>query len=245
MDSARLERSPLSADAVIQSDAVIAAEARAGETPPRTQKWLRTCESAEGLNAIATPEVELVIWRRGLPRGFQDWLAQLEESLLPHIRILVRPEDTIKALEPLLSDCGMPEGALRSLLICDVRSLVATFARITGSKLVDVRLERVSDDACWKFHRDCVEARLLTTYRGSTTEWVLPENAEAALRSQADYKGPLEQMGDNDVAIFKGSCAGPGSGIVHRSPHIAGTGQTRLLLCLNKRSAVSPEPWSE
>ncbi len=245
MDAARLERSPLSAETVLQDDAGTGAQARSGKLPVTAHRWLRICETAEGLDAISTPEVELVVWRRSLPRCFQDWLAQLEDSLLPHIRVLVRPEDTIKALESLLNDSGMPEDALRSLLLCDVRRLVTAFARITGTDRVDVRLERVNDDACWKFHRDCVEARLLATYRGPTTEWVLPEQAEAALRAQTDYKGPIEQLGDNDVAIFKGSCAEPGNGIVHRSPPIAGTGQTRLLLCLNKRSTVSPEPWSE
>ena len=111
------------------------------------------------------------------------------------------------------------------------------------SDLVDVRLERVSHDSCWKFHRDFVEARLLTTYRGPGTEWVQPIHAERALRAQKRFKGPLEHVRGNDVALFKGNCAGPGSGIVHRSPPIAGTGCTRLLLALNRQSAASPEPW--
>ena len=110
--------------------------------------------------------------------------------------------------------------------------------------MVDVRLERISHDSCWKFHRDCVEARLLTTYCGSATEWVQPIHAEQALREQKSYNGPLERLRVHDVAIFKGNRAGPNSGIVHRSPPIVGTGQTRLLLCLNKRSVASPEPWS-
>ena len=137
----------------------------------------------------------------------------------------------------------MPPGDMRDLLIGDVDDLVSAFAGITRSDLVDVRLGRVSHDACWKFHRDYVEARLLTTYRGPATEWVQPIHAERALRAQKRYKGPLEHIRSNDVAIFKGSYAGPGSGIVHRSPPIAGTGCTRLLLCLNKPSAASPEPW--
>ena len=132
---------------------------------------------------------------------------------------------------------------MRNLLIGDVDDLVSGFSRVARTDLVDIRLERITHDACWKFHRDCVEARLLTTYRGPATEWIQPIHAERALREQKRFKGPVEQFRNNDVAIFKGSCAEPGSGIVHRSPPIADTGRTRLLLCLNKQSATSPKPW--
>ena len=206
---------------------------------------IETCDAAEGLAAINKPEIELVIWRRALPLCLQTWLERLDASSLPEVRVLVQPSDLRRAVEPKLDDFGMPPGDMLDLLLRDIDDLVAAFARITRSDLVDVRLERVSHDACWKFHRDCVEARLLTTYRGPATEWVQPIHAERALREHKRFKGPLERLRIHDVAIFKGSCAGAGSGIVHRSPPIAGTGQTRLLLCLNKRSAASPEPWTK
>ena len=205
---------------------------------------IETCDAAEGLAAIGNPGMELVIWRRALPLCLQTWLERMHASCLPDTRVLVRPGDLRRALEPHFDDCGMPPGDMRDLLLGDIDDLVSAFARITRSDLVDVRLERVSHDACWKFHRDCVEARILTTYRGPGTEWIQPIHAERALRAQKQFKGPIEPLRNNDVAIFKGSCAGPGSGIVHRSPPLAGTGCTRLLLCLNQMSAASPEPWS-
>ena len=204
---------------------------------------IETCGAAEGLAATSNPGTELVIWRRALPLYLQARLERMDASCLPDIRVLVQPSDLRRAVEPHFDDCGMPPGDVRDLLLGDIDDLVSAFARITQSDLVDVRLERVSHDACWKFHRDCVEARLLTTYRGPATEWVQPIHAERALREQRSYKGPLERLRVHDVAIFKGSCAGPGGGIVHRSPPVAGTGCTRLLLCLNKLSAASPEPW--
>ncbi len=204
---------------------------------------IETCEAAEGLGAITRPEVELVIWRRSLPLCLQRWLERLDATLLPDIRVLVQPKDLLRAMEPLLNDCGLPKGQMRALLVRDVDKLVSAFARVARTDLVDVRLECVSGDACWRFHRDYVAARLLTTYRGPATEWVQPRHAEAALRAQKSFKGPIEHLGAHDVAIFKGSCAGPGSGIVHRSPPIVGMGRTRLLLCLNTPSAASPEPW--
>lgn len=205
---------------------------------------IERCDAAEGLAAINKPDMELVIWRRALPLCLQTWLERMEASSLPDIRVLVQPSDLRRAVEPHLDDCGMPPGDMRALLIGDVDDLVSAFSRVTRTDLVDVRLEHVSHDACWKFHRDCVEARLLTTYRGPSTEWVQPRHAEEALRAQKRFTGPVEYLHVHDVAIFKGNCAGAGSGIVHRSPPIAGSGRTRLLLCLNKPSDASPEPWS-
>ncbi len=213
------------------------------ETSARLAGGVVTCGSVEGLADIERPDLELVIWRRVPPLRLRTWLEDMDASCLPDIRVLVRPSDLRRAVEPHLDDCGMPPGDMRDLLIGDVHNLVSAFADITRSDLVDVRLERVGNNACWKFHRDCVDARLLTTYRGPATEWVQPHDAARALREQKRFKGPLERLRTHDVAMFKGSCAGSGSGIVHRSPPIAGTGQTRLLLCLNTRSATSSEPW--
>lgn len=212
-------------------------------TPTTFGAGIEMCDAVEGLAAISDPGTELVIWRRALPLSLQTWLEQLDASRIPHIRVLVRPMDLRRVLELHLDDCGTPPGDMRDLLLRDVNDLVSAFARFTRSDLVDVRLESISHDACWKFHRDRVKARLLTTYRGPATEWVQPPYAEQALREQKEFDGPIEALQSNDVVVFKGSAAGSGSGIVHRSPPIEGTGCTRLLLCLNRRSEVSPAPW--
>lgn len=203
------------------------------------------CERAEGLAAITENTTELVIWQRQLPLCLKTWLEKMSPERLPDLRVLVRPQDLRLAVDPLLEDCGIAACGLRDLLISDIANLVSAFAAVTRSDYVDVRLECIDDDACRKFHRDCVEARLLTTYLGPATQWVLPQHAEQALREQERYEGPMEQLGLHHVALFKGSCAGPGSGIVHRSPPIAGTGKTRLLLCLNEPSAASPDLWPD
>ena len=204
---------------------------------------VRAVDTLDGLAAINESTTELVIWQRSLPSCFSDWIDRIDAVTLPQIRILVQPGDLRCALVPLLDDCGLVQSDMRDLLVEDIGNLVSAFADITGSDRVDVRLERVDHDACWKFHRDTVEARLVTTYRGPTTEWVQMAHAESAIVEQRGFGGPLERLGDHDVALFKGNRAGPNSGIVHRSPPVAGTGLTRLFLCLNKQTVVSPEPW--
>ena len=205
---------------------------------------VRSVETRNGLAGIVEPNVALVIWERSLPLAFREWLEELESQQLPNLRVLIAPADMRRAIEPHMDACRMPAGEMRDLLIRDIGKLVSTFADITASNLVDVRLERVVHDACWKFHRDSVETRLLTTYRGPATEWVQPRDAAQAMREQRNYEGQLERLQDHGVAIFKGSRAQAVSGIVHRSPPIKGSGCTRLLLCLNQPSEVSPAPWS-
>lgn len=216
---------------------------------PRSKLFAKTsgriakCNSSKGLIAIKQQDIDLVIWQRTLNSYLNTFLDQLEPSQLPDMRVLIRPDDLFIAAEPYLFKCGWSNGDVKECLLKDIHHLILTFASITKSYLVDVRLEIISDDACWKFHRDAVKTRLLTTYRGSTTEWVQPEHAAQALREQKLYNGPLDTLQINDVAIFRGGSAQSNRGIVHRSPQITDTGCTRLLLCLNERSTASPKPW--
>lgn len=206
---------------------------------------IKSCKKMSGLKDIMEPGTELVIWQRTLPTEFRQWIRQVAPICLPHLQILVAPGDLRSALEPMLDECGLPAGSMRELMVCDITDLVNAFALITGSERVDLRLEHIDHDACWRFHIDIVETRLLTTYLGPATEWVQPVYAEQAINEQKNFSGPIERLCRDDVAIFKGGNAARGSGIVHRSPRLKGTGNKRLLLCLNKQSEVSPDPWDK
>ena len=151
-----------------------------------------TCDTRDELAIIKDPEVKLVIWERELSADLRTWLEQLRPAELPDLRVLTAPKDLTKALHSAFDNDVLPGQNMRDLLVKDIHLLVSKFAAITGNTLVDVRLER--HDACWKFHRDSVETRLLTTYVGPSTEWVDPAYAEQALQEQRDYEGPLERL---------------------------------------------------
>jgi hypothetical protein len=197
-----------------------------------------------GLGAVKSRGVALAIWQRTLPRDVQQWLDTLPATTLPNQRILVRPDDFRRAVTEILDGCEMPATDHREFLIGDMNRLILAFARICEITRVDARIEALSNDACWKYHRDCVELRLVATYRGPATEWVTPEHGEAALREQKVFQGPVQKLACGDVAIFKGTETFDEDGIVHRSPPIAGSGTTRLLLCLNAPSNASPKLWA-
>ncbi|WP_159107088.1 DUF1826 domain-containing protein [Azospirillum sp. B4] len=190
------------------------------------------------LARIADPAVGLALWRRADMSGgaLESWLDALPADRLPHGRFLVRPWEVVTALATVLPGPGFAT---------DVADLCRRFLAIAGGDWVDVRLEAVAHDACWKFHRDHVRLRLITTYRGPGTQVVAPVDGARALASQRRYRGPLYQLPRHAVALFKGcgETGGCEEGVVHRSPPVAGTGQVRLVLCLNAPSAASPDPW--
>lgn len=200
-------------------------------------------DSIDVLARIADPDVDLAIWHRPAPALVDGWIAQAPPVQLPQGRILVRRSALDDALAALFAASAIPASLATRRLADDIAMLARAFAVLACTNEVDVRLETVTDDSCWKFHRDYVTVRLLATYLGPGTQWVPAANADAALHQQCNFAGPIGQLPRFAVGLFRGSRNAPGSGMVHRSPPIAGSGTTRLLLALSPPSAASPPPW--
>jgi len=194
------------------------------------------------LARVGQADTALALWERPMP-DLMRCLAALPASRLPSGRVLVRLADAPAALIRLLDESPLTDLPLIQALLADMLDLTQRFAAIARTDQVDIRLDKLAHNACWKFHRDHVRLRLLATYRGPQTQIVPPSHAALAITTQRAYRGPLEELAPGTVALFKGACAADDCGIVHRSPPIAGTGITRLLLCLNLPSDASPPPW--
>lgn len=190
-------------------------------------------ETPEILRSIRRKNVDLVIWRRDVSPLLSSWIRSSPINDWPSLRQNLKPENVSRMLRQHFSAAGMIDCTGSRLLIDDVKQLVVLYANAMGVENVYLRLEAVHDDACQKFHRDCVSARLLTTYRGPGTEWVAPENSSRALTLQQDYDGELMRVPPGAVALFKGCLDSGEAGVQHRSPKISGSGESRLLLCIN------------
>ena len=122
----------------------------------------------------------------------------------------------------------------------DINHQVQQFAEITKSKKIHVKLECRRDDGCAFWHQDCVDFRLVTTYRGPCTEWVHPNYSNATLRRRRFESEHAQSLTHHDVALFKGrgkTLEGDSllrnPGVVHRSPRIAGSSICRVVLVLD------------
>jgi hypothetical protein len=91
----------------------------------------------------------------------------------------------------------------------------------------DAARDAVTTNACRRFHIDAVTARLVCTYRGTGTQYGIgADGAEPRRVFTVPTGAPI---------LLRGTLwpERPHSGLLHCSPPIEGTGETRLVLVLD------------
>ncbi len=184
-------------------------------------------DSPEGMNLIHAKGAAATIWRRQPSREFQAWIDGLDPACLPEARIVLPPRAVRDAVQHVCIRAGMPAVEHGDLLADDISALAEVFSTIMSAPLLRLRLEVVNDNACCKFHIDAVTARLVCTYRGTGTQYGISTDGEVPKRVFTVPTGaPI---------ILRGTLwpNPPPSGLLHRSPPIEGTGESRLVLVLD------------
>lgn len=185
------------------------------------------------LRKIRRSQIDLAIWNRELPRLLSSWLEIFVIKNWLNLQQVLTPAEIARTLRRHFDRSGIKHCDGRAAFVDDVTKLVTLYADALRVTHVHLRLALIQDNSCTKFHRDCVTARLITTYHGPGTEFVTVENVSKALSLQHDYDGELLQCSTQSVGIFKG-CRGEGEGgIHHRSPQIAGHNMKRLVLSVD------------
>ncbi|KQM98902.1 DUF1826 domain-containing protein [Sphingomonas sp. Leaf25] len=173
---------------------------------------------AAALDAIARPEVALVLWSRGLDPALRDALDGLDYATIDDVRLDCRAGD---AVDGDLRAAGYGD-MLADVLGRDIAMLVARHAALTGEDRLRVRLDVIDTDACRRFHADYVTLRLLCTYAGPGTQWCDADEPEA-----------VRDVATGSVGVFKGRLLLDPPSVLHRSPPIAATGGRRLMLVID------------
>jgi hypothetical protein len=109
----------------------------------------------------------------------------------------------------------------------DIAALAEIFAGLMRARWLRLRLDVVTTNACRRFHIDAVTARLVCTLRGTGTQYgISTDGAEPRRVFTVPTGSPI---------VLRGTLwpEGPRSGLLHRSPPIEGTGETRALLVLD------------
>lgn len=188
---------------------------------------VRIVRAPEELSAIRDPEACAVQWRRTPLPAFQTWMDGLAPQELPSLRAIFRAEQAVEIVRAACEASGTPAHDERDRFVDDVGALAALFARLMGSPYLRLRFDVVETNACCKFHIDAVEARLICTYRGRGTQYGLSRDGREPETVHCVPTG--------SPMIFKGTESHRRAGpvLLHRSPPIEGTGETRLLLVLD------------
>lgn len=188
-------------------------------------------DSIDVLGDIRQPDCNLAIWERHAPIA----PSLLDLNGARDVRFQTRLDRMAADLSSQMKAAGFRDGAEWEALRADVIMLAEAYCRLLQMNACEVRLEIVTTDSCRKWHSDYVKARLITTYCGSGTQWLNSADAERVRDGQEPNR--IGQMRAGDVGLFKGKLASE-TPAIHRSPPIAGTGETRLLLVLNPIEAV-------
>lgn len=198
-----------------------------------TAPGVAVVETPEALSALHQPDSAAVIWQRQPLDAFQQWIDGLDPDQLPTARVILRPKDIRSALRSICDAAGTPDGAERRLLIDDIAVLADIFTELMQTQYLRLRLDAVDTNACRKFHVDMLTARLICTYRGSGTQY---GNSVAEEDPERIFNVPT---GCPIVLRGRKWPEEPRSGLLHRSPPIEDTGETRLLMVLDPISDPS------
>jgi len=184
-------------------------------------------DTPDGLAKIAMPGCAATIWRRQLTSDFQTWIDTLDPLKLPKARLVLRPEAVKDKVRHLFEIAGMEDVTERAWLEEDISDLAARFAEVMRAPYLRLRLGAITTNACRKFHVDAIYARLICTYRGTGTQYGISLDGEDPKR--------VFTVGTGSPMVMRGTLwpQNPPSGLLHRSPPISGTGETRLVIVID------------
>jgi hypothetical protein len=187
-----------------------------------------TTDRLAELDALRRSTVDAVLWQRTLPATLQAELDRIATQEIEDARFLAAAPDVGDAVIETLLARDLKRTPTVGWLAADIGALAQRFATITDTTELELRLEWIDHNACPRFHRDNVSARLLCTYSGPGTEYgALPDGGDTP---EAIHTAPLACP-----MLFRGKLwaeASPNP-LVHRSPLIEGTGARRLMLAIN------------
>ena len=196
----------------------------------KTQKALvgvAIAQTPQDFSIIRDPDYAAVLCQRQMSSGALAWLASLGPACLPKARVILPPDRVRSALVQICDMSQMPVCAERDAFIAHAQQLSDAFMHIMKAPYLRLRFDVISHNACSRFHIDALTARLICTYRGTGTQYGL---ANAAGDPETIHTVPT------GAAIVLRGKRWPSKAkldLVHRSPPIQGTGQTRLVLVLD------------
>ncbi|MEO9895056.1 MAG: DUF1826 domain-containing protein [Paracoccaceae bacterium] len=184
-------------------------------------------DEQQNLTAFLHPGCAAAIWRRQPTQDFQDWVNALDPSLLPQGRISV-PRDAVRsAITDMCEASRTPLCHQRTQLIDDITNLANSFSELMKASYLRLRLQVITSNACRRFHVDAITARLVCTYRGTGTQYGISTDGNEPVRVfTVPTHAPILLRGTQWPET-------PCTGLLHRSPPIEGTGETRFVVVID------------
>ena len=192
-------------------------------------------DAKEGLSQIQDPTCAAAIWQRGTLTDIQPLIDELSPENLPKANVIIPPEHLPKTVNEICGKAGIPDCLERKMLVEDIVMLADVFVKLIPTPFLRLRLDVVTTNACRKFHIDYLKARLVCTYRGTGTQYGnSTDGADPLHISTVPTGAPILLRGKHWPNT-------PDPCLLHRSPPIEGTGETRLVLVLDAAEKMYDE----
>lgn len=198
------------------------------------------------LTSIYEQDVNLALWQREnklvLEEYAKAWISQYPKHTP---RSVVAVDNSNNSIDDQLN-AMLPELTYQSEFKQELALLIDMFACLFDLSEVGVRLAPLTQAMCPKFHVDNIPCRLVTTYGGVGTEWLMEKDVNRnflGIKSNGllDTESGvicgdkiIQQVDSQQTVLLKGSgwIGNDEYGLVHRSPNLS-DGQSRLLLTLD------------
>ena len=168
-----------------------------------------------------------VVWDRQIPTNIQDWLNKTDPSSIPSFREICHKNEAREKIVNIFENSLLIKQIETEWLIQDITKLTKVFSNLMKVDYIRLRMEVVSTNSCRKFHMDAVKSRLICTYRGQGTQYGISMDGTDPKNFKTTPTGsPILLRGtlwiENNPKL-----------ILHRSPPIEGTGETRFVFVID------------
>lgn len=200
------------------------------QTQPRneTADNVVQCQSLNGLERIHDTHVEGVVWKRDVPSTVSFFIDNANLRDVTDCRFCSPVDDVAEKAAAALETLGLSSCPAHSWLVNDIQMLATQMGKILSASKLEVRIDLIDNNACKKFHRDNVKARLICSYRGPGTVYgVAPIGDEPQQYEHVETGHPI---------LLKGRLWSKATDhiLLHRSPRIKGTGISRLVVVIDE-----------
>lgn len=192
------------------------------------------------LRSIHDNHINIAIYERDV-----EGLAQ-EIQFLLNSNVVVRATGNKVTIEEELAKHIDKEKC--PLLIQDILTLLEHFSQVTNVEDFRLLLATVNTNMCRKFHTDVNDLRMLCTYSGPGTLWLTNDNIDHQAMSRNEDneqvildESKVQQAKTGAAIILKGAIYpyGKPEAVVHRSPTIEESGESRLLLRIDTNANLN------
>ena len=167
-----------------------------------------------------------LIWDRQIPVNIQDWLNKVDPKLIPSFRQIFHKNEINKHINKIFKNSLIKQKETE-WLVQDIIRLSRLFSNLMNVDYLRLRMEVVSTNSCRKFHIDAVKSRLICTYRGQGTQY--------GLSMDGNDPEQFKTTPTSSPILLRGTLwvEDKFRMILHRSPPIEGTGETRFVFVID------------